>query len=234
MKSNKQIARLAGLLYLIIVIFGIIYLRYAPSKLIVFGDGSATFKNIIASEQLFRFSILSEIICGIFFLILAVVLYSLLKEVNKIHALLMVLFVVVSVSIGFVNLTNKFAVLNLVSKVDHLSLVRMEDMQSQVLKYLEFYDNGNFLGEIFWGLWLFPFGYLVFKSRFLPKILGIFLMAGCLGYLTDFVGNFLVSHFNEMTIGNYVTLPASIGEIGVCLWLLIMGTKDRKQSLALS
>jgi len=234
MKPNKQIARLAGLLYLIIVIFGIIYLRYAPSKLIVYGDGAATFKNIIASEPLFRLGILSKIICGIFFLLLVVVLYSLLKEVNKTQGLLMVLFVVVSVSLGFINLSNKFTVLNFISKVGQPGSVATEEIQSQVLKYLDFYNNGNFIGEIFWGLWLFPFGYLVFKSGFLPKVLGIFLMAGCLGYLADFVGNFLVPHFNEITIANYVTLPASIGEIGICLWLLIMGAKDRKQRLALS
>jgi hypothetical protein len=90
--------------------------------------------------------------------------------------------------------------------------------------YLDSYNNGIEISQIFWGLWLFPFGYLVYKSGFLPKNLSILLVAGCFGYLIAFFGGFLFPNFHKTTFSTIVGLPASIGEIGVCLWLLIMGT----------
>ncbi len=171
MNSNKKTTRIAGLFYLIVVLSGIFHLMYVPSELIVRGNASATFNNIIASETLFRLGIVSGLICYIFFLLLPVVLYKLLNPVNKTHALLMVILAVVSVPISFVNMLNKFAVLTLISKVDYLKVFEMDKLQAQMLLYLDSYNNGNQIASIFWGLWLLPFGYLVFKSGFLPIIL---------------------------------------------------------------
>jgi len=81
---------------------------------------------------------------------------------------------------------------------------------------------------LFWGLWLLPFGYLVFKSGFLPKLLGIFLMAGCFGYLINFIGGFLIPNYGDLGISRMISLPASIGEIGICLWLLIIGVRHKQ------
>ncbi len=144
----------------------------------------------------------------------------------------MVIFAVVSVPISFINLLNKFAVLTLVSKADYLKVFEADKLQAQVLLYLHFSNNGNQIAGIFWGLWLFPFGYLVFKSGFLPKILGILLMAGCFGYLIDFIVGFLFSNYSETGISTFMTLPGSIGEIGICLWLLIIGTKDSRKNFS--
>ncbi len=91
--------------------------------------------------------------------------------------------------------------------------------------YLDQYGNGMRIVHIFSGLWLFPFGYLVFKSGFLPKILGVLLMLGCFGYLINFVGHTLILTYSKIGISTYIGLPASLGEIGTCLWLLIMGAK---------
>jgi hypothetical protein len=90
------------------------------------------------------------------------------------------------------------------------------------------YDNGILLVSIFLGLWLLPFGYLVYRSGFLPKILDILLMRGCLGYLMNFTGNMLVKNYAVTGVAKFVSLPASIGEIGTCLWLLIVGVKQKK------
>ncbi len=98
------------------------------------------------------------------------------------------------------------------------------ELQTQVMLYLTNYANGIEISQIFWGLGLFPFGYLVFKSGFLPKFLGILLMAGCFGYLITFFGGFLYPDFHKTLISDIVGMPAPIGEIGICLWLLIMGT----------
>ena len=224
MVPNKKIARIAGALYLVVILTGFFTLAYVPSRLIVWKDAAATFKNITASEMLFRLDIVGSLVCYISFLLLPLALYKLLKPVNKTYALLMIVLAVVSVPVSLVNLGNKFAVLSLLSEAGYLKAFEPGNLQAQVLLYLNFYSNGIQIVQIFWGLWLFPFGYLVFKSGFLPKILGILLMAGCFGYLIDFTGDFLFSDYGKMGISTFITLPASIGEIGICLWLLFMGT----------
>ncbi len=176
-------ARLAGLLYLSLVISGITNLMYIPSKLIVWESAAETLDDIMNSELLFRLGIVSGIITFFTFLLLPLVLYRLLFEVNKMYAALMVIFAVISVPISFVNMLNKFSVLTLIGKANYLKDLDVSEIQLQVMFYLDSYNNGIEISQIFWGLWLFPFGYLVYKSGFLPKVLGILLMAGCFGYL---------------------------------------------------
>lgn len=226
MGKNKKTARIAGAIYLIVVLTGIFSLAYVPSKLIVWNNPAQTYQNIVASELLFRLGIFSNFICYVVFLILALLLYKLLREVNKNNAKLMVIFVMVSVSISFLNIQNKLAVLTLIGKAGYLKVLSLAQLQSQVMFYLDNYYNGMIINQIFWGLWLFPFGYLVFRSGFLPKFLGVFLILGCFGYLVNAVGETLLPNYGESVISNYITLPASMGEIGTCLWLLIMGIKD--------
>lgn len=211
-----------------VVLNGLFSLAYVPSKLIVWGDASATVHNIVASESLFRLGIVSGLICYTFFLVLPLVLYKLLKPVNETYAKLMVIFAVVSVPISFINMLNEFAVLSLVSGSNYLKVFENDQLQAQVLFYLDLHNHGNLIAQIFWALWLFPFGYLVFKSGFLPKILGILLMIGCFGDLIDFFGSSLLPAYGETGISTFVTLPASFGEIGTCLWLLTMGAKDKR------
>ncbi len=225
MTNRNKTARLAGLLYLILVISGITNLMYIPSKLIVWESAAETLENIMNSELLFRLGIVSGIITFLTFLILPLVLYRLLIEVNKMYATLMVIFAVISVPISFVNILNKFSVLTLIGKANYLQDLDLSEIQLQVMFHLDSYNNGIEISQIFWGLWLFPFGYLVYKSGFLPKVLGILLMAGCFGYLITFFGGFLSPNFHKTAFSTIVGLPASIGEIGICLWLLLMGTK---------
>jgi hypothetical protein len=227
MDSNNKNARLAGLLYLVIVFFGVFYLRYAPSQLIVPGNMPATIGKIRVSETLFRLSILAELIGGIVFLLLPMVLYRLFKGVNRTMATLMVIFASLSIIISYANLFNRFAVLTLIGNADYLKTFSAAEIQTQISLHLDFYDNGMLMQELFWGLWLFPFGYLVFSSGFLPKALGILLMAGCIGYVIDFTGSFISPHYNDLNITRYITLPASIGELGSGLWMLIMGARER-------
>lgn len=229
MTSNKKTARIAGLLYLVVVLSGIFSLMYVPSTIIVEGNASLTFQNITSQESLFRLWIVSGLLCYTFFLFLPLVLYKLLKPVNENYAKLMVLLAVISVPIFFLNAQNLFNVLSLVSSANSYLGFSVEQIQSQVMLYLNQYDNGLRIVHIFSGLWLFPFGYLVFKSGFLPKFLGILLMLGCFGYLINFLGNSLISNYSEIGIASYIQLPASLGEIGICFWLLIMGVKENKR-----
>jgi hypothetical protein len=222
----KSTARLAGFLYLLLVIFGILNLMYIPSQLIVMSDPAKTVANIVTQEQLFRVGIVCGIVAFLAFLLLPLALYKLLHKVNQHHAVLMVAFALVSVPISFVNLLQKFSVLSLLDEAATLGM-DAATVQREVMYALHQYNNGIELSQVFWGLWLFPFGYLVYRSNFLPKIFGVLLMAGCAGYLIEFMGEFLFTGYSDTIISSLVGIPASLGEIGICLWLLIVGVRSK-------
>jgi len=227
--SRKKMATLAGLIYLLLVLTGFFSLRYVPARLIVWDNAAATFNNIVASETLFKLGILSGIIGYTGFLVLPFVLYRLLHHINRTYAVVMVVFAVVSVPLSYSYLLDKFAVLTLIHQSNYLRVFSANQLQALVLMHLHFYDNGILLASIFWGLWLFPFGYLVFKSEFLPKVIGILLMVGCFGYQIDFLFHyFMPDKYDTMGISNLVRIPGSLGELGICLWLLIVGTREKR------
>ena len=226
--SNKTTARIAGLLYFGVVLTGVFTLMYVPSKLFVSDNASLIYQNIVSSQMLLRLGIVSGLLCYTFFFFLALVLYKLLKPVNENYAKLMVLLAILSVPVFFLNVQNEFTILSLIGSTKNQFGFSNEQIQSQVMLCLDNYDNGMRIVHIFSGLWLFPFGYLVFQSGFLPKILGILLMLGCFGYLINFVGHTLIPNYSEIGISSFIVLPASIGEIGICLWLLIIGVKNKK------
>lgn len=229
MQSNKRTARIAGLLYLIVVLAGIFSLAYVPSQIDAAGDAAATVRNIVARESLFRLGIVAGLICYTAFLLLPLALYRLLSPYGKQPAVLMVAFAVVSVPIAFAATLDKFEVLSLLSGADHLQAFGTEELQARVMLSLDAYGDGLRVVQIFWGLWLLPFGYLVFKSGILPRALGILLMLGCFGYLINFVGQMLFPGYAESGIVRFVGLPASLGEIGICLWLLVMGAREPRE-----
>jgi hypothetical protein len=224
---NKR-ARTAGLLYLIVWAAGAFSLLYVPSQTIVGGDASATVGRIVATESLFRLGIVVELIGYAIFMLVPFALYKLLSQVNRNAAALMVSFAVVSVPISFVGALHKLDILSLLSGANALRAFTTDQLNAQVLLSLHAYGNGILVSEIFWGLWLLPFGYLVFKSGFLPRVLGILLMLGCFGYLTDFFGQALFPAYSKALFAHLVRLPAAVGEAGACLWLLIMGAREPK------
>ncbi len=232
--TNKTTARLAGLIYLIVVVTGTFSLGYVPSKLIVWSDAAKTFQQITESQTLFRLSIISSVICYVAFLLLPFVLYRLLHSVNEIAAKLMVILAVVSVPISMLNLQNKYAVLTLINGTNYLKNVDTSQINSQTMFWLENYDRGILIASIFWGLWLFPFGFLVYKSGFLPKVLGILLMLGCCGYLVNFVGNTMFENYGGSLISSIASKPQALGEIGTCLWLLIRGMAEKAKEFVKS
>lgn len=223
MDLNKRIARTAGLLYLIVIVTGIFSLGYVPSQITVQGDALATVNNIMAAKSLFRLGIAGELIMYTVFLILPFTLYKLLQGVDRNAALFMVVFAVVQVPIGFVNTLHHLDALTLLSGAPLLRTFTPDQLNVQVLLSLNAYRNGLLVSNIFWGLWLLPFGYLVFKSGALPRILGVLLMVGCFGYLTDFFGRLFFPGYAETIISSLITVPGSVGEFGICLWLVIIG-----------
>jgi len=226
MTDQDITSRTAGLLYLGVIFTGLFSLMYVPSKLINYDSALLTYQNISSSETLYRLGIISGVLCYIFFLFLPFALYKLLKTVDEKMAKMMVFLAIISVPMYFTNLQNELTALSLTKNTNYLKGFSPEQIQSQVMIYIEQYDNGMRLIHLFSGLWLFPFGYLVYKSNFMPKILGILLMLGCFGYLINFFGSRLSSTYSNLSISTFISLPASIGEIGTCLWLLFAGVKN--------
>jgi len=223
--STKKQARITGSLYLVVVLTGIFSLAYVPNKLIVWDNPVLTFDNIVQAEQLFRLGIICSIICYVTYIFLSIAFYKLLKGINKSYATIMVLLVLISVPVALINLQNKLSILPLIGQKEYLKILSGEQLRTKVMFLLDQYNYGIEIASIFWGLWLLPLGYLVYKSNILPKLLGILLMLGCFGYLINIFGDLLFKNYSDLGISTYISLPASIGEIGLCLWLLIVGAK---------
>src|SRR5437868_7453272 len=223
MNPTKNPGRFAGLLYLFMSIIGFFALGYVPNKLIVHANTAATSSNISAHEALFRLGIASELIGQAGFIFVALALYDLLKGVNRRHASLMVTLIVVSIPIAFVNELNSIAALILVRGADFLSIVEKSQRDALAMLFLNLHHHGFVVAEIFWGLWLFPLGLLVYRSRFLPRFLGVWLaLAGCAWIILSLTGILLPQYQDKV---DTYSQPAFFGEIAFMLWLAIKGAK---------
>lgn len=203
-------------------------LAYIPQKLIDWNNSRATYNNIIASPYLYRLGIYTSILCYIAFTFLPLALYKLLRTVNESQARAMVILALLSVPLSFSNLQHKYAALTITGKEAFLQNTSVEDLQSQLMFSLHQYNDGILLATVFWGLWLFPFGLLVYRSGFIPKFLGVLLMFGCLGYLINFTGNTLFENYSNIGVGKYMGLLPAVAEIGTCFWLLIFGIQTKR------
>lgn len=229
MNSINKTARMAGLLYLLYMVTTIFADVAGRSRLIVFGDAAATSSNIMASQGLFRLSFVGDLVSAVLFFLAAWALYVLLRPVNKDMALLFMLLNLGGVAVYAINLLNQFAALLLLSGADYLKVFQADQLQALAMFFLTLQKNGYWIAQIFFAAWLLPLGYLVFKSGFLPRILGIVMMIHFVGWLMTFFQFFLFPDFTAIT---YVTYPLGlISELGLTLWLLIMGAKDRKPAV---
>ena len=231
MNSIPNKGRFAGLLYLLTAIPNVFYLIYLPSVLIVPGDATATAGRIMASESLFRMGIVSELAGATIFIFVVLALQDLLKGVNKKYASLMVTFFVISVPISCVNVLNQIAVLRLLRGDSFLSVFDQRQLDALVMVFLNLHGYGTIVAQIFWGLWLFPFGVLVFKSGVLPRILGVLLIIGCFGYIAARVTVLLFPASGHM-VHELLIAPGGVAELSILLWLLIKGIQARPQAAA--
>ena len=215
---SKHAAKLAGLLYLILIPVGFFGVAYVPSLLVVPGDMATTMRNIVASESLFRLSMVSAFLMNIISIVIVLLLYRLFKPTGKNMATFMVVFLVIGVCISMLNEVNYFAALVL-SSTDSVAVFTAEQTQYLVHLFLDMREYGSYIATIFWGLWLFPLGYLLLKSNsLLPKIIGVSLIIACIGYVIDSFVLFLVPHY-LIPLADYTF----IGEVLFTLWLLITG-----------
>lgn len=228
MEPTNRTARIAGFFYLLLIVSGIFSILYVPSELILWDNAAETVQNITSSQLLFKLGILGNLVCFTCFIAVPVVLYRLLRSVNQEQAALMVVFALTSVPISYLNIVNHMDVLALIDNVQYANIHGVDSLNSEVMLLLESFNNGTLVAHVFWGLWLFPFGYLVYQSGFLPKFFGVMLMLGCIGYLIDFLGYFLFEGYGGSLVSDIAGIPASVGEIGICLWLLIKGVGTNK------
>jgi Domain of unknown function (DUF4386) len=223
MNPLKKTARIAGVIYLSMVITGPFSLIYVPSKLIVHGDATATANNFLAHQTMFSFAILTELLGSVIFICLGIALYRLLSGVNKTAAGLMVAFVLVSATVGFFNTLNNIAAMSLFRGSDFLGVVDTVQRQALGMLFVRLHGQGNIINEVFWGLWLFPFGLLVFQSGFLPRFIGVWLMINCFGYLVLSMAALFFPAYND-TVFLFLQ-PVLFGELAIMLYLLIKGVK---------
>ena len=229
--NRKRIARIAGLWYLLVIITGMVGMAWVPARLIDADSAANTLHNIAAQESFFRMGIASSAICFLSFIALPFALYHLLQPVQERFALLMVLLALLSVPISLYSLTNKFAILELVHAVQNGTLQETATVYERLTSLQQLYDSGIAIAGIFWGLWLLPFGYLVVRSGFLPRIMGMLLIGGGSVYLLNFFGNILFAGYAASGIGGKLRLLPALAEIGTCSWLLIAGAKNNIQNI---
>ena len=223
MNPVKKSARIAGAIYLSMIFVAPFSMLYVPGKLIVRGNAAATAENILNHETMFRLSIFGDLIGQVIFICLGVAFYRLLRDVNKTWATLMLSFVLVSAAVCFLNVINDIAALILFRGGDFLAVFEKPQRDALAMLFLRLYNYGQFIAEIFWGLWLFPLGLLIYRSGFIPRLIGGWLMINCFGWvLLSFTALFFLESYNGLF--GYLQ-PVLFGEMALMLYLLVRGAK---------
>jgi hypothetical protein len=225
MNAIKEQARYAGLLYLLLAIVGFIVLIVIPSQFIVSGDATATADRIAAHGLLWRIGIALELIVSVMFIFLAVALYQLFKTVNESYALLMMILALVSVPIAFLSSSFEIIAQSIYGGPSFLSSLDKAQLDSLGYIFLRMHAEGVGVESIFWGLWLFPFGLLVMRSGFIPRLLGVLLLIAGFGYVIGFFGPLLLPQYSSLM--DQVTMILILGELPIIVWLFIWGARAK-------
>src|SRR5438552_13192129 len=229
MSSARNPGRVAGFIYLLLSVIAPFRLMYIPNALFVRGNATATANNIVAHETLFRLGIVSDLISGVIVIFVALALYRLFKRVDRNQAVLMVILGgVLPSAIYFFNVLNDAAALMLARGADFLSVFEKPHRDALAMLFLRLHHQEVVAAEVFWGLWLFPLGVLAYRSRFLPRFLGVWLIINGFGYLAmSFTGLLLPDYASRV---ENITFPALTGELAFLLWLLIRGAREQTVS----
>jgi hypothetical protein len=221
MRVTLDLGRRAGLLYILTSILGFFAMGYVPGKIIVHADAAATAGNIVAHETLFRLGIAGELIGQAAFIFVALALFELFRCVNRRHALLMLTLIVVSIPIALLNEVNSLAALTVTTGGDFLPAFHGPQRDSLTMLFVNLHSRGIGVAELFWGLWLFPLALLVYRSRFLPRFLGVWLALAGAAWVVLSLTSVMLPQYQSLVYT--VSQPAILGEIAFMLWLLIRG-----------
>jgi Domain of unknown function (DUF4386) len=227
MISNKNLARIAGLLYLIVIATGLFAEVFVRQALKVSGDALATANNIQSSEMLFRWGLVADLINFVCGLPCVLIIYFLFKRVNKFLLQLAVIFVVIQTATISVNLLNQISPLLILSNNAYLNTFQPNQLATLLLLSLNIQAVGYAIGLVFFGFYCLIVGYVIFKSKMVPKFFGILYIISGVGYLINSFTMLLSKGFANPVFA-YVAIPIFIGELSFCLWLLIKGVDNSK------
>lgn len=228
MNSNKKTARIAGLLYLIVAVFGVFAIIYVLGKVYSPGDAATTAANVLANSGLVRIGMIADLIQATVFVFLGMLLYQLLNHVNKSMARSMVILVAIATTIMCINLVFEFAALLVATDPSYATAFGAAGSNALVMLLLDMHHYGFLIAQTFFGLWLVPLGYLAYKSGMFPRALGIMLIIGGAVYLVDMLLKFLVPDF-AATVTAFLIIPFTVAEVWMLVYLLWKGVKDPSQ-----
>ncbi|KAB2879380.1 DUF4386 domain-containing protein [bacterium] len=225
--SPQFYARICGVLYLVMIIAGGFAEVFVREGLTVSRDAAATAQNILSSELMFRFGFVADLVCLISGTFLSLIFYVMFKRVNKNLSLLALIFSILGSAVMAVNLLNQLAPLLLLHKAVYLKAFTPEQLQTLSLFFLNLQSQGYGISLLLFAFYFPIIGYLVYKSTFLPRILGfIYTLAG-IGYLSNSLAMFLFPPLLALLFP-YSLLPAFIGESSMSLWMIVKGVNIQK------
>lgn len=222
--SLNKTARLVGLLYLIWILTGLYAMFYVPSQINTQGDAVTTAQNVLSHEFLFRTSVVNDLISSTIWVFMVLVLYGMFKKVDERQAKLLVALVIVQIPAGlFMEAFNITSLM--IFKGEILKTFELTQRQDLAMLFLRISDYGVLTLEAFWGLWLIPLAILVYRSRYIPRFLGVWLLITGFFYLSLSFTSIMLPQYKDMVLNSVVALPAELGEVAFMLWLLIKGAK---------
>ena len=225
MENVRRESRRAGWIYLLSGFSAPFGLIYVPGRIVVAGDATATADRLRSSEMLLRLGIASELVTAALFMVVALVLYRLLKPVDAGHARAMVLLYAVAVPISFLNVLFELAALQFAQGAPYLMAFDPAQRDALALLCMKLHSQGFLLAEVFWGLWLLPMGMLVFRSGWFPRALGVWLVANGVAYvLTSAVGILAAQQSAGVRM---FALPVQFGELAFMLWCIVVGARPK-------
>jgi hypothetical protein len=225
MTSTSKNARVAGLLYLVLVFVGPLRLIYIPTTLLSDSDPTVTANAIASHEMLFRLGMLSDVFGAVMLIVVTLAMYRLFEAVDRMLAVLVVILGgVMPAASYFFNVVNDAAALVLVRGADFLSVFDQPQRNALAMLFLHLHDQEIVAAESLWGLWLFPLAILVHKSRFLPRFLGVWLILNGFAFVAMCVTGLLWPQYADLVFR--LGRPARLGEIAFVLWLVILGAKE--------
>jgi hypothetical protein len=230
MNSLNRTARLAGLFWLLGAITTGFSLGYVRPRVLVSGDAAATVHNVIAFESLFRAGIASSVLSQIFFLFLALAAFKLFKDVNRTLAAVCLSSLMVGVGVGVVNSLNNLGALTLVTNPDYVRAFQPMQLNAIAMTFLRMNNYGIGLLEVFTAIFLFSFGLLIIRSRYVPWILGVLLMIGACAFPVNTFTKILIPQFYPALMTQITMALNALGPLGTMLWLLVMGVREAQHT----
>ena len=227
MINKKGLARIAGVLYLLVGIFGGFAEGFVDPKMYAAGNAAATAANVVANPGLVRMGVVAHLLDGTFFVFLAMTLYILLQHVHKSMARAMLVLVALATGIICLNAVFQFEGLRVATDSSYAAAFGAAGSNALVLLLLDTQHYGTLIAQVFFGLWLVPLGYLAYQSGLFPRWLGVVLIVGGVSYLVDLLAGFLFPDFGQQ-IHPFIVIPSAIAEISMVLYLLVFGVKTVK------